>query len=112
MEGRAGRGAVVADEADGLARRDRDTVLDHWLFVRHVAVRPFATVDGRAHGQADAAASVRHVPRIDDETVGERIERRAFRRRDVGRGIVVVVMAYRDNRGPAADRKDVVALVD
>ena len=78
--------------------------------VGQVAVRPALPVRGR-HRQPDAAASARVHVRPLDRCVRERVDRCSLGSRDVGGGIVVVVVRDRDHGGAASDREDVGAVV-
>ena len=105
---RTGRVARGADEADRRSRRERRARLDGRLEEREVAVRPAAAVRG-AENEADAAVPRAERPGVLHDAVGEGVERSPHRRCDVGRRVVVVELADRDDRRAAPDREDVAA---
>ena len=97
VEVRPGRVAGVADEPDRLRRpRAVAPAADAGLEVGQMAVRP-----RRARRAARMVKPIPHrpstLPRVDDDAVVERIDRRALGSGDVGRGIVVVRVADRDD---------------
>ncbi len=106
MEVRPGRVAGGADEADRLARDERGARHDVRIEHREMAVRPDLAVE-RPEGEADAAARVGGRPRAQHDGVREGVERRAHRRGDVDRRIVVVRVRGGDDPGAAADGEDV-----
>ena len=96
-----------ADEADRLAGGSWAPGVTAGSRIGEVAVRPGLPVGG-LHREAGAAARV-PAPGVEDGPVGERVERRALGRGDVGGGVVVVGVRDGDDRRAAADREDVVA---
>src|SRR5436190_2676402 len=107
---RTGGVARHADEPDLLAGGQRDARRNAGVEDGEVAVRPGLPIS-RLERQADPAAWIRVLPRLGDDSIRERIDRRAHRRGDVGRRIVMVVVRDRDDRRAAADREDVVPVV-
>src|SRR5204863_148508 len=110
MEMRPGRVARMADEADGLTGGQDRTLDDCRIQVRKVAVRPLLAI-ARPQREADAAGRVRLRPGPDHDAVGERVQGRALRGRDVRGRVIVVVMRDRDDRGTTPDGEDVRGVV-
>src|SRR5262249_38589280 len=96
-------------EADLRAGGERRSGHDVRVDVGEVAVRPLAAVL-RGEREADAAARVVRPGALDD-AVGQRVDRRALGRGDVGGRVVVVRVADADEAGAAADGEDVAGAV-